>query len=320
MRSLPRLAAVLALTTLSAAPASAWFTVGHAKIARASVRALPPSVPHFFRDGAFAVGEAAVDPDLLKDATQPALKAAEDPQHFLDSELLEGAALPADRWAFVAMATERHLDPKTLGILPYSVLESVQRLTITFAEHRAYPRNVEIQRKALVYAGWLAHYAADLEQPLHTTLHHDGRALPDGKSPRTGIHQLVDGLFERVPLDDETLLRGLPVHAFPDSWKAIQDELAASHALVDRCYELEPDLRAAFPPPPPAPAPGVAAPAPPPVQPQPISPAVSSFTTERYRATATFLASLYLTAWEQSAAVKLPKWLERPNPPRWWQR
>jgi len=37
---------------------------------------------------------------------------------------------------------------------------------------------------------------------------------------------------------------------------------------------------------------------------------------ERYRATATFLASLYLTAWEQSAAIQLPSWLERPKPPR----
>lgn len=325
-----RLPLLTLLVALVAAPAHAWFTVGHARVARAAVKVVPDTLPRFFRDGAFAVGEAAVDPDLLKDPTLPALRAAEEPMHYLDAELLEGAPLPPDRWAFLALAGERHLDPRTVGLVPYAVLEGVQRLTITFAEYRRYPRDTAIQRKALVYAGLLAHYAADLEQPLHTTIHHDGRALPDGTSPRSGLHGLVDGLFERVPLDDATLLRGLAVPVLADPWQAIQEQLAASHALVDRCYAIEPDLRAAFPPPPrpPAPAaagtasatPPAATPAPSPAVPQPISPAVRDFTVERYRATAAFLASLYRTAWEQSAAVKLPKWLERPRPPHWWQR
>jgi len=41
---------------------------------------------------------------------------------------------------------------------------------------------------------------------------------------------------------------------------------------------------------------------------------VVTFTTERYRTTAAFLASLFRTAWEESAAVRLPSWLERPQP------
>jgi hypothetical protein len=302
----------------AASPAAAWFTIGHAKVARAAVRALPPSVPRFFRDGAFGVGEAAVDPDLFKDRTLPALRTAEEPAHFLDWELIPGLALPADRWAFTAQLFERKLDPAKVGVLPYSVIEGTQRLTLAFAEHRRYPTNVYIRQKAIVYAGWLAHYAGDLEQPLHTSLHHDGRALPDGSSPRTGIHQRVDGLFERVPFDEAAITRGLPVRAFPDAWAAIQSELAASHALVDRVYELEPELLAAFPPAPPVPPAGGTSPITAPASsPAPaISPAVTAFASERYRATATFLASLYLTAWEQSATIQLPSWLERPKPPR----
>jgi hypothetical protein len=307
------LAALLLATVALSPPAAGWFTVGHARVARSAVYALPREVPRFFREGAWAIGEAAVDPDLLKDRTLPALQAAEEPLHYLDWELLGNAALPADRWAFVALAQERRVDPKGVGLLPYSVIEGVQRLTLTFAEHRRYPENPYIQQKALVYAGWLAHYAGDLEQPLHTSVHHDGRALPDGSSPRTGIHQLVDGLFERAPIDPRALLRDLRVRSHPDAWAAVQAELASSHALVERVYELEPDLRAAWPP---APAPGTPAAAAPPPAPRPPSPAVVAFAAERYRATASFLASLYLTAWEQSAKVQLPRWLERPRPPR----
>jgi hypothetical protein len=323
-----------AAALVPAAPAGAWFTVGHARVARAAVRALPPSLPRFFRHGGWTIGEAAVDPDLVKEKTLPALRAAEEPQHYIDLELLQGAPLPPDRWAFVAMAGERRLDPKKVGILPYSVLEGVQRLAMTFAEYRHFPDHADIQQKALVYAGLLAHYAGDLEQPLHTSIHHDGRALPDNSSPFTGVHQLVDGLFERVPFDETAATRQLTVTAFPDSWTAIQAELASSHALVDRIYELEPALRGAFPPPPAPPmaavpaAPGSSpAPMPPPIpipRPAPrkvtvrppVPPEVTAFTVARYRATAAFLASLYRTAWEQSAAIQLPSWLERPAPPR----
>ncbi|HEV8238837.1 MAG TPA: hypothetical protein VGS57_05680 [Thermoanaerobaculia bacterium] len=325
-RRLARAGALLVAVVAFASPASAWFTVGHAKVARAAVRALPPTVPRFFRDGAFRVGEAAVDPDLFKDPNLVALRAAEDPQHYLDWELIAGMPLPADRWAFIAQLADRKVAPNNVGILPYSLLESVQRLTMTFAEYRHYPDDAAIQQKALVYAGWLAHYAGDLEQPLHTTIHHDGRALPDGSTPKTGIHQLVDGLFERVPFDEAKATQNLPIQVYPDVWAAIQAELARSHALVDRVYTLEPALRRAFPPPPPTPTPRrslpgtrslVPNPRPRTTAPMPapaVPASVTVFTAERYRATASFLASLYRTAWEQSAAIQLPNWLERPQP------
>jgi hypothetical protein len=329
-------AALLATSPALAAPAAAWFTPGHAKVTRAAVRALPSEVPSFFREGAFTVGEASVDPDVFKDRTLVALRAAEEPNHYLDWELIPGLAFPPDRWAFTAAVIERRVEPRALGVLPYSLMESYQRLTLAFAEHRRFPDDVAIRQKALVYAGWLGHYAGDLEQPLHTSIHHDGRANPDKTSPHTGIHQLVDGLFERVPFDEEALLRDLPVRTFPDVWATIQTELATSHALVDRVYELEPDLRAAWPPPPrpavtPTPATTAGGPAPPTVtppaapppaaaaptaapRPRPISAAVTAFTKERYRATASFLASLIRTAWEQSATIQLPSWHERPQP------
>lgn len=281
-----------------ATPGGAWHTSGHATVARAAAAALPADVPAFFRSGADAIGEASVDPDVMKDRATPRLRAFESPEHYLDWEVIDRGALPEDRYAMVALLGERKLTPQLVGFLPYATAEAVERLTLAFAEHRRWPEDPRIQQKALVYAGLLAHYAGDLEQPLHTSIHHDGRALPDHSSPHTGIHTLTDALFDTVPLDVAALTRELPVRDLGDHWAAIATELAASHALVDEVYRLEPLMRLDV----------DRGDAPPP-------PELAAFAGERFRTTASFLASLFYTAWQRSAAIQLPPWLHREPPP-----
>src|SRR5262245_28814024 len=137
-RKLAPLALVVALLAL-AAPATAWHTAGHARVAEAAVRALPTTVPAFFREGAWSIGEAAVDPDLMKDRQVPALDALIWPEHFLDWEPVQGIPLPADRWAFVDALHAKNLTVAYVGLLPYAVEESLERLTMTFAEARKWP-------------------------------------------------------------------------------------------------------------------------------------------------------------------------------------
>jgi hypothetical protein len=299
-----RLAIALALGTAFAAPAAAWHTSGHNRVARAAAAASPAELPAFFRQGADAIGEAAIDPDLMKDRVVPIMRVHEYPEHYLDWELLGDPTLPpGDRYALVALLAERQLTPRQVGFLPYAVAEGVDRLAMAFAEHRRWPDDARIQQKALLYAGLLAHYGGDLEQPLHTSVHHDGRALPDGSSPHTGIHTLVDGLFD-MDLDVATLTRDLAVRDHSDLWAGVLAEITASHALLDRVYELEPALREAARPGPE----GAAATAP--------SPALRAFAEERFRTTAGFLASLFYTAWQRSATIELPRWHDRqPAPP-----
>jgi hypothetical protein len=273
-------------------PGAAWHTSGHARVASEAVAALGDDVPEFFRAGADAVGQAAIDPDVMKERATPHLRVFEYPEHYLDYELLDGAPLPEDRYALVALLHERRLAPRQVGFLPYTVTEGVQRLTMAFAEHRRWPADTRIQQRILVYAGLLSHYAADLQQPLHTSLHHDGRALPDGSSPHTGIHTLVDALFDTVPLDMTALARELPVRDLGDPWTATLAAFAASHALVDEVYRLEEPMRAS-----------AAAGSP--------TAAVAAFAAERFRATANFLASLYTTAWQRSAEITFPAWHDR---------
>lgn len=282
-------ACVISAMPALAAPVAAWHTEGHRLVAADAVRLLPPAMPAFFRAGALAVGHAAVDPDLWKARDTPQLRDRESPEHYLDSEFLDGRELPPLRSDYLLLLAERGLSGSRVGTLPYAVVEAAQRLTLALAEHRRWPRNRHVRSKALVYAGLLAHYAADLCQPLHTTVDHDGRALPDMTSPRSGIHDAVDSLFERVRFDRASAVRGAEVRRFDDLRGAVASELARSHALVDRVYGLEPKLSGE----------------------PPDAPQVVAFTRERYRAATALIASLFWTAWQDSAAIELPAWLDR---------
>src|SRR3954451_15380796 len=153
-RPLAPLLALVAPLAL-AAPAAAWHTAGHARVAEVAVHLLPATVPAFFRQGAWHVGEAAVDPDLMKDRQVPALDALIWPEHFLDWEPVQGIPLPADRWAFVEALHTKNLTVAYVGLLPYAIEENLERLTMTFAEARRWPDDPGIQQRALVYAGWL---------------------------------------------------------------------------------------------------------------------------------------------------------------------
>jgi hypothetical protein len=81
-----------------------------------------------------------------------------------------------------------------------------------------------------------------------------------------------------------------------DLWKEIADEMTRSRAQIGRTYQLEGAL--------------------------PFvdeaknkdwkpSPALRSFALERGRAASGFTARLFLTAWRDSAKIKLPEWLKR---------
>ena len=273
-------------------PASAWWPQGHSVIAEGALKTLPVEVPVFFRADTGLLAHCAQDADVIKNRDTPAIRETEEPEHFIDWELLGGRSLPAQRYQYVKLCAEAKLAPEKVGTLPYAVAEWTERLAVAFAEHRKWPENPHIRTKCLVYAGSLAHYAGDLSMPLHCTVHFNGRARPDGTSPRTGIHAKVDSLIEKVGLKPEELARDQQPAAFPALMPAILKEIERSRALVDRTYELEPKL-------------------PPETGDWTPSPEVKAYTLERGRAGTRFLGSLYLTAWRNSSRVRLPPWLMR---------
>lgn len=286
----PWLCVVLVGVLLNVRPAHGWHARDHIMVATSAVKALPDSVPAFFREGASIVASISVDPDLIKSRALPQITSAERPEHYLDVELLRGTPLPATRYEYLALCATMGLDPAKVGTLPYALAEWAQRLTMAMAEHRRWPDDPAVRIKCLVYAGILAHYAGDACQPLHLTVDFDGRTLPDGRSPRSGIHDKVDGLFATLGLDAPAAAAGLALQPVPDVWKAVLAQMDESRGRIDQVYALEAKL----------PANGTPAPQP--------DAQVVALATERLRASVAFTARLYLAAWEQSATLSLPNW------------
>jgi hypothetical protein len=288
-----------AAVLIAAAPAPAWHGKGHHVATTLSVEAARERLPAFFAEGAATIAHCSLDPDLFTRpiAPQP-LHGAEAPEHYFDVELLKGAQPPPTRYEYLELCARLGLKADKVGLLPYAVTEWTQRLTVAFAEHRAYGDNPHIRAKCLVYAGILSHYAQDLCQPLHTTVHWDGRANADNSSPRSGIHAKVDALLGKLKVDRAAFLGNLkpaPAAIEGDLLPAVLAEIQRSNRLVDRVYTLEKQL---------------------PAMQEPLkqdSPA-AAFAAERLRAAVRFTASLYLTAWRDSGAIKLPDWYRRPYP------
>jgi hypothetical protein len=296
MRMTPVALVVVCAAALLPQPiAWGWYTQAHQLIARTAVQDLPASMPKFFTDAAAAIADCAVDPDYFRDRSAPQMSSSESPEHYLDSELLGDHALPPTRYEFLHLCYSLNLAPEHVGTLPYSVTEWTQKLMMAFAQHRKWPEDKAIQGKCLVYAGILGHYAGDLCQPLHCTMHFDGRADATGHLIGVrGIHAKVDALLERPEIDAAWATTDMKVAAYPEVFPAVVAEIGRSRALVEKVYALEPVLPAAD-------------------QNQDtltIAPELLAFEKERFRTAVGFVASLYLTAWEKSAKINVPDWVE----------
>lgn len=270
-----------------AVPAQAWWGDGHGILTAGAVLALPEEMPAFFRQGGTMASHVVFDPDLFKNRRAPLLSHAEHGEHYFDLEYLEGRAIPTKRFDFIALCFELQLDPPRVGMAPYAIAEWTERLAVAFAEHRQWPENEAIQQKCLVYAGILAHYAEDVCQPLHTTRDFDGKEQADGTVIGKGIHEQVDSAVERLGFAPEGLAAEQDIVAFDSTMRAIVAQIKESNWRVGEVYELlghwEDDSDAR----------------------------VRALTLALGRTAVRFTASLYLTAWRQSAEIRLPRWLQR---------
>jgi len=289
-RTTPTRVALSVTLSLSAGLCLAWHGPGHIRATTMAGQAVKAEMPAFFTDRIETVAHTSVDPDLFRLRDNPELRDGEVPEHFIDLELLAGAKLPRKRSEFIALCARRKLDPSKVGYLPYAVVEWTGRLTIALAEHRRWPDNADIRAKCLVYAGLLSHYAQDACMPLHTTIHYDGKAGPDGSSPRSGIHAKVDAVIQKAPAPPPN--RKAKPAAFDDLFAAVVARVRDSNRLVEKVYQIGDGFPALQAPPPPG------------------SPA-AAFATERLATAADFTASLYLTAWRNSAKIHLPEWHKR---------
>ena len=278
---------VVAVVCLLGVPAEGWWGDGHGILTEGAVLALPEEVPAFFREGGGVASNVAFDPDLFMNRGVSTLNHAEHGEHYFDLEYLQGRAIPAKRYDFIALCQELELDPERVGLVPYAITEWTERLAVAFAEHRKWPDNEAVQQKCLVYAGFIAHYAEDICQPLHVTVHFNGKKQQDGTVVGKGIHEQVDSSVERLGFTARDLAAGQEVAAFDSLMGSVIEQIEESNGLVEEVYGLmgkwEDESNAQ----------------------------VQVLAKDRARTAVRFTASLYLTAWRKSEGIRLPGWLER---------
>ncbi|MEO5937004.1 MAG: nuclease [Terriglobales bacterium] len=290
-------------------PVNAWGSEGHVMISRVAAQKVPAAMPKFMRDTAERLAYLGPEPDRWRSTTEPWLKYAQEPDHFIDFERIPAdfGELPKDRYYFMRRLYERRaiallsgvdkqkadeLLPDKVGLQPYITMEIYGRLKVAFREYRRLQTEKKdttgVERNIILYAGWLGHYVADGTQPLHTTVNYDGwveAANPNGYRTEKGIHWEFEGTYVGKNFADKDFagLVGEPVQ-LKDPFLDYQKYLKDSFARVPKVYEL--DKAGGFK--------------------EAGTPEAREFTKQRLAAGSQMLLNLWYTAWMESA-IPLPE-------------
>ncbi len=268
MKRLTRLA-LAALLVATPGVALAWGSTGHRIIGDVAIAGLPTDLPAFLRtpQAAQDVGEYSREPDRLKGAGK-LFDNEHSPGHFIDlgddGKIFGGpalSALPPLREDYDTALRAVGQDSWKAGYLPYSILDSYQRLAKDFAywrvlkaaeanpqwkAHRAWFAADRRRREALILAdvGQLSHFVGDGSQPLHVTIHFNGWGA-DQPNPQGFSNARLHGPFESDLVQATVTRKMVQAKVAPPKpvagplEKHVADYLAATGALVVPFYAME---------------------------------------------------------------------------------
>jgi hypothetical protein len=215
--------ALLCLVVLSALPLPAWGPRGHELVNQHAIATLPPELRAFFEAQREWLVANASAPDDWRDDDP-----TEDPHHFIDIE----------RYArkFEKLPDAREIAIERLGA-DY-VQESGDVIWwLPHATHQlAAAMRAGNREEILRWSVAVAHYAADICQPLHTTENYDGQF--------TG-HKGVHSRFETQAVNrmaGSLELKPQPAQSLPDLFNAVFSQIARSYRHID--HVLQADARA----------------------------------------------------------------------------
>jgi hypothetical protein len=231
-----------------------WGNEGHLAVNRAAAAKVPASMPPFLRKAADRLAYLGPEPDRWRNRSEYAVKNAQEPDHFIDLERVEGMDLPEGRYEFYRKLYEKRataakpddLLPERVGLQPYITMEVFDRLKVAFREYRqmkaAHKSTAAVEQNIVFYAGWLGHYVADGAQPLHTTIHYNGWVgdNPQHFTTSRDIHSLFESGFVNRHVAELKLAELLKAptrldHPFKDYLAYLRE----SQSQVVRLYELE---------------------------------------------------------------------------------
>ncbi len=251
-----RIACLLLVLALAPRPTFGWGNEGHMAVNRTAVAKAPKDMPPFLRKASDRIAYLGPEPDRWRNRTEYSVKNAQEPDHFIDMERLDGIGeLPEGRYEFYRKLYEKRasagvnadlLLPERVGLQPYAALEVYGRLKVAMREYRQMKkegkRTAGIEQNIVFYAGWLGHYVADGANPLHTTIQYNGWTGPNPKGFTTSrdTHGNFESEFVNQNLaklkfaDLVTTPRRLQ-HPFQDYVAYLRE----SQSKVEHLYELE---------------------------------------------------------------------------------
>jgi hypothetical protein len=202
-----------------------WGFVGHERINKAAVMALPKPLQVFFYNHIDFITHESTVPDLRKYILQDK---AETPRHYFDMENFGSV----DNFPESMAEAKKKYDDKFLaknGTLPWHIQDMMAKLTQAFKDKR--------RSEILFIAADLGHYIADAHMPLHTSDNHDGQ-LTDQK----GIHSLWESRLPELFVKDYKFTVA-PAHYYEDVNKATWDMISDTHSLVAPLLAADKGLR-----------------------------------------------------------------------------
>lgn len=202
--------------------ALAWGLAGHRIITAEAAARMPPEAGTLFETGAARLQEASLEPDAVWKGRDGA---EERVRHYINLDAL--AEPPFSGFPRTRREAESRFGAETVrrnGVLPWRVTEMLAELEKAM---RGGSRD-----RVLSAAGWLAHYAADLFEPLHLTSNFDGQ-----KTCNQGIHkafetELIESRREAYARAVARGKRAVEIIADPEG--SILEWMRTSYGLVDK--------------------------------------------------------------------------------------
>lgn len=252
-----------------------WGPDGHEFVNRAAAMDVPQGMPAFFRGAVDQLEYLGPEPDRWRSPSEPSLKNAQEPEHFIDLELLEGfGELPRKRFdyyrkleafrlsdtppnaALLALAgteipaseaKQKFLTPENVGLQPWITVEVYERLVVAFREYRRLVKEVKptkpAEENAIFYAGWLGHYVGDAANPMHTTIYYNGWVGPNphGYTISKSTHYEFESRFvhDNIRFDDIRPRMHPAAFIRGDVFSAYLQYLHDTSGLVEKTYQLE---------------------------------------------------------------------------------
>ena len=206
-----------------------WGVIGHERINRAAVLALPAPLQTFFYNHIDYITQESTVPDLRRNVLNDKMEPS---RHYFDMENFgDVATFPKTMEEAKKKYDDKFLDKN--GILPWHIQDMMAKLTKAFKDKR--------KNEILFIAADLGHYIADAHMPLHTSDNHDGQ-----NTNQKGIHSLWESRLPELFVKDYKL--NVPQGKYLENVDAaIWELMADTHSLVEPLLAADKKLRTATP-------------------------------------------------------------------------